>query len=298
MPRILITGGNGLLGTKLIEKADPGIRILSVDIDRASSAGGAHPAYRSCDVTDRDSVVRVIGDFRPDTVIHTAAFTGVDACETEKEKAWDINVRGAENVARACRSAGTGLIHLSTDYIFDGKAGPYREDDAPNPISFYGRTKLESERAVFEVMKDALIIRTMVLYGYAGHTRPNFVTWLVSRLREGRKAEVVTDQYGNPTFADHLAGVLWTLREKNAKGVYHVAGKDWLSRYDFALRIAVCFGLDATLIEASTSERFAQAAPRPLKSGLVLDKIRREFGIECLPVDEGLREMKRQMETR
>ena len=157
-------------------------------------------------------------------------------------------------------------------------------------------TKWESEKRVGKLLEDSVVARTMILYGFEPHVRPNFVTWLISRLREKEKVSVVTDQYGNPTLADELAGVLWKLLAAPIRGVLHAAGREWIHRFDFACRIAECFNLDGRLIERTTSDRFKQPAPRPLKSGLLCERLKADLGIEMLSVSEGLEEMRRRWE--
>src|SRR5439155_540902 len=200
------------------------------------------------DVADAPATKELLERVRPRRVIHTAAMTDVDGCERAPEAAWRANVDGAESVARACRAVGAHLVHLSTEYVFDGRAGPYSEDDPTNPISVYGRTKLESEMIVRELCPSAAIARTTVLYGYASNARPNFVTWLIGQLRAGRAVRVVDDQIGSPTLADNLAEMCLALALGRAGGVYHTVGADRIDRFSFARLVAEVFRLDAGLI--------------------------------------------------
>ena len=295
---LCVTGGNGLLGQKLIEQASQKCAVLAVDIQEGPSAKCSFVEYVRCDITDAELVEETLQKAKPDCVIHTAAFTDVDGCESHREEAWNINVRGTENIARTCRNLGIPMVHLSTDYVFDGNSGPYGEEAVPNPISFYGKTKLESERIVQSISNDSVIVRTMVLYGYSPSVRENFVTWLVRKLRNREAVSVVTDQYGNPTLADDLARALLLLVERGAKGLYHVAGGEWMNRFDFAVRVAEIFHLDRALIAPTTSGMFQQKAPRPMRSGLKTNKIKREYGIILKSVSEGLLEIRNQMDGR
>jgi dTDP-4-dehydrorhamnose reductase len=295
MATLAVTGANGLLGQKLGFAAAGRHRVTGLDLHEAPTAPETLSDYVRCDVTDQVQVDRALGSRRFDGVIHTAAFTDVDGCESRREDARALNVGGAENVARACARSGSRLVHLSTDYVFDGASGPYDEDDIPNPISTYGATKLESERAVFRLAPGAVIARTMVLYGHARSVRPNFVTWLVARLRAGQSVRIVTDQFGHPTLADDLAGVLLVLFERGASGLYHTAGSEWIDRHAFALAAAAVFGLDSGLITPTTSDAFVQPAPRPLRSGLTTDKLFRDYGIRLSSAAEGLAKMRLQM---
>jgi len=296
MRTICVIGGNGLLGSKILLEATGAYRLISVDLHETSAFRHDGLEYIQGDITDREGVREVIARVHPDCVIHTAAFTDVDGCEREKEKAWGVNVTGAENVALACKAFNAKMIHLSSDYVFDGKEGPYGEEDEVNPISFYGETKLESERIVRDILADFVIARTMVLYGYSPGVRMNFVTWLIDRFHDGKKVRVVADQYGTPTLADDLARALLVLFDRNGRGVYHAVGRESINRYDFALRIAEVFHLDSSLIVRATSDSLHQSAPRPLRSGLKTDKICREMGVAFSSVTDGLLVMRDQME--
>jgi len=296
MKTLCVTGGNGLLGTKIIQISQNRYRTVSIDIHDAPNISSNNVEYIQCDITDREYICKQIRRVNPDCIIHTASMTNVDKCETEQERAWRINVNGTENVAGACRDLRCKMIHVSTDYVFDGEKGPYSEEDETNPLSFYGKTKLESEKIVKAMLDDFVIARTMVLYGFAPKVRPNFVTWLIEKLENNQRISIVTDQYGNPTLADDLARALLVLFEKDGKGIYHTAGGEWLSRYDFALKIAEVFRLDSLLIDATTSDKINQPAPRPLLSGLKVDKIKNEMQIKFLTIAEGLMVLKNQME--
>ncbi|MFH1943668.1 MAG: dTDP-4-dehydrorhamnose reductase [bacterium] len=296
MKTICVTGGNGLLGGKVLAAALGRYRLVSVDLHETSTVSNQNLEYISSDITDKKRIYNDIVRSTPDCVIHGAAFTNVDGCERGRATVWDVNVRGTENVALACKALNIKMIHLSTDYVFDGKDGPYSEEDQPNPIGYYGITKLESEGVVRRLLEDYVIVRAMVLYGFAPGVRMNFVTWVVDRLRRGENISIVVDQYGTPTLADDLAEALLVIFEKDGTGIYHASGKEWMSRYDFTLRICEVFHLDPDLIVKTTTDRLNQAAPRPLRSGLKTDKIRREMGVRFSSVVDGLRTVKKQME--
>jgi dTDP-4-dehydrorhamnose reductase len=296
MRTVCVTGGNGLLGLKVLDAAATRFVTVSLDIQNGPiDAAGA--AYFRCDVTSETQIAGILERTRPDAVIHTAAFTDVDGCETRQDESRAVNVDGARNVAAACRRLGIRMAHISTDYVFDGTAGPYAETDAPNPISHYGRTKLEGERAVMAELPDAVIARTMVLFGFAPGIRENFVTWLVRKLTAGEPVSIVTDQYGHPTLADDLAQAVLLLVERGASGLYHAAGSEWLQRFDFAVKAAGVFGLDASLISPVTSGAFRQPAPRPLRSGLDSGKLKTEFGFALSAAEDALKKVRGQMES-
>ena len=234
---------------------------------------------------------------RPTAVLHTAAMTNVDACELDPELAYAVNVEGTKHVARAARDVGAKLIAVSSDYVFSGERGPYDEEDAVGPISVYGRTKLQAEEAVRESGVDYCIARTSVLFGWYMGARVNFVTWLIDTLRAGREANIVTDQTNAPTLTDSAVWMLLALVEQNVQGVFHTAGGESLSRYDFALRIAERFALDASLIRPVLSADLQQPAPRPVHSGLRVTKVAQVTGVRPMGVTEALDALRQRMEA-
>lgn len=301
MSRILITGGNGLLGTKIIERVldDPSIEIISTSRDTCQNGYLGDFQFAQMDITDSDVVNMVLSEYDPDVVIHTAAMTNVDGCETNRDEAWEINTLGTEYVASACRTIGARLVHLSTEYVYDGENGPYSEDDPVHPLGCYAQTKWESEERARAICDDLVIGRTTIIIGQAPHVRPNFVVWLVNQLREGKPVSVVVDQIGSPTLADNLAEMMLALASSEVQGVYHTAGDSVLSRFDYALLIAKTFGLDSSGIHPITTAELNQPAPRPLKAGLRMDKFKRDFpGVPVLTAEQGLQVLKRQLEAR
>ena len=236
-------------------------------------------------------------EFEPDVIIHTAAVTDVDLCEKERGLAWQVNVGAVENLAYAAKIVGAKMIHLSTDYVFDGKSGPYSEADRPNPISYYGRTKLASENLLLTSGVQSTIIRTMVLYGLGINVKSNFALWVHNNLKDGKTIRVVDDQFGNPTFADDLAYAILKIIELERTGIYHIAGADIVSRYDFALSLADVFKFNKKLITPVKSSIFKQPAPRPLKSGLIILKAQTELDVKMSGTEYGLTIFKNQIET-
>jgi dTDP-4-dehydrorhamnose reductase len=220
--------------------------------------------------------------------------TDVDGCEREPDQAWQVNVEGSRYVAAAAAEIGAHVVFVSTDYVYSGERGPYRETDAPDPRSVYGKTKLAAEQAILELCPTAAIARTSTLYGYATGVRANFVTWLVGQLEAGKEVTVVTDQISSPTLAENLAEMLLALAIKRASGIFHCVGADWMPRFDFACAVADVFDLDRYLIRPGRTVDLHQLAPRPAHSGLFVDKIR-ELDVDPLPVREALRDLRRQM---
>lgn len=290
--KVLITGSGGLLGQKLIAQGRRDVRIFPTG---HTGPKRAQEGFELLDVTDAQQVKSLLERLRPDWVIHTAALTDVDRCEVERDLAWRINAGGTENVVRACESLRIGLASLSTDYVFDGTAGPYSETDPTNPLSYYGLTKLESERRVLSMRGRGIVVRTIVLFGHAPGVRLNFVTWLIRMLRGGVSVRVVTDQWGTPTLADDLADFLIDLCQKNVTGLFHFAGADLLSRHEMAIRICRRLDLDENLVTPITTQELGQVAPRPLRSGLKTDLIQRQFQVRPRLFDEALNTLAEQI---
>jgi dTDP-4-dehydrorhamnose reductase len=298
--RVLVTGSNGLLGNKLLAATAnrPEFEVVAASRGPCANRELGPFRYIQLNVTDGDVVREAIRAAAPDVVIHTAAMTDVDGCERDPERAFAVNVRGTDYVARACAEAGAMLVHLSTEYVFDGRAGPYSEADPPNPISVYGRTKLESEAVVATTCDRWAVARTTVLFGYAASVRANFVLWLLDRLAAGEPTRVVADQVGSPTLADNLAEMVLALAERPAQGVYHTVGASRLGRYEFARLVAQVFGLDPGLIQPISTAELRQPAPRPLDAGLCTDRLRREIPtVPLLTAEAALERLRAQLEA-
>ena len=283
--KIFITGGSGLLGSKVAE-------IAKVRGDEVFS-GYAHnlPTFGRAvkfDLLDEKSISELVRKVEPDVIIHSAALTDVDRCEREQELAYRMNVEGTRAVAKAAEKAGSFLAYISTDYVFDGLRGMYREDDDTNPVSYYGRSKLLGEQFC-----RGCIARTCVIYG----SRPasgkvNFALWLLNSLKSGKEVPVVTDQFITPTLNTNLAGMVLEAADRRLRGVYNLAGATRISRYDFALDLAREFGLDESLILPSRMEDMLWVARRPIDSSLDTSKARAELMEKPQSLDECLRTLR------
>lgn len=296
--RILVVGCNGLLGQKVTELL---VRGSAYSVGLASLAPKPHRVlpqteYFQLDITSRKDVKTIVTQFDPDVVVNAAAMTNVDACERDRELAWKINVAGVEHLIEAAKKRDAQIVHISTDYVFDGKSGPYLEDDRPEPLSYYGKTKLASENAMRSSGLPFVLLRTIVLYGYAPGAKPNFALWLIDNLEKKLPVRIVDDQFGNPTLADDLAYAIVSAIDLGRNGTYHVAGRDVVSRYQFALTLAKVFEFDASLITPIKTSQLKQPATRPLRSGLVTLKAEVELGLHPSSVEEGLRILKTQMQ--
>ncbi len=290
MAKILVTGSNGLLGQKLLaelSKKDHAFLATSFGANRNTELDPGD--YREMDITSLEMTGDIVRGFNPDYIINTAAMTQVDDCESQQEKCYNINVKGVENLLATAAEVNAKLLHISTDFIFDGEAGPYREDDSPNPVSYYGWSKLEAEKRILEDSGEHAIIRTVLVYGMAENmSRSNIVLWVKDSLEAGKDINVVNDQWRSPTLAEDLAKGCLLAVEKNAKGIYHISGDEIMTPYELALRTARHFELDEGLVHETDGSRFQQAAKRPPKTGFDISKARRDLGYNPVRFENGL----------
>ncbi len=279
MNKVVITGGSGLLGRALLREASKRNITALGTYNRTSRDSGV-----PMDVTQRDDVRATMARLKPEWIIHAAAMTDVDLCEREPDQAWQANALGTKNVVDAGKECGARVMYISTDYVFDGEQGPYTEEDATHPINVYGESKLAGERFALAEPHN-IVARVCVLYG---PDKPNFVTWVVESLRAGKVINVVNDQYNTPTYTNNCAHALLRLCERHCAGIYHVSGREQLSRYDFARAIADVFELNDKLINVTSSGMLRQQARRPMNSSLRVEKAERALGIRLADVHEGL----------
>ncbi len=285
-----------MLGQRAVQfyTSKENVDLLATSVEEKSVVDSIE--YVSSDIKNRDEIKKVILEYYPDFIIHTSAFTNVDLSEKLREDAWKINVKGVEYIAEAARAVDAHIIHISTDYIFDGKDGPYSENAKPNPVGYYGRTKFASENALRISGTFFTILRTNVLYGIAPNSRPDFVRWVINSLSKKENIRIVKDQINNPAFIDDLVQGINKIIEFRKTGTYNIGGKEFLSRYDFTLRIADFFNLDKKLITPITTEELKQPARRPLKSGLIILKAETELGYKPHTINESLAAMKKELD--
>ena len=292
MRKLLVTGASGLLGNWTVALAQSDYVVTPTDIIESLHANAV-----KTDITEATEVSNLFSKLRPDIVIHTASETNVDRCETEKERAWKINVEGTRNIAEACRETGAKLICISTDYVFDGEKGLYEEDDAPNPIDFYGLTKLEGEKQVMKRCKNYAVLRTSVLYG-RHPWKQDFATWVINKLKQNQEITVVDDHFNTPTLAENLAKMTLEVGARDLQGIFHTSGRERISRYEFARKIAQFFDLNSSLIKPiKMNELRAWIAKRPKDSSLNTKKIQEQLKTKPLDINEGLSKLKEEMET-
>ena len=298
MKTILITGSNGLLGQKIIYalRNRPDVKCIS------TSRGGNRMKvkdgyeYASMDITDLNSVESVFQKYKPDVVINTAAMTNVDACESNRDEAWLLNVQSVEHIILACKKHGSHLIHLSTDFVFDGRKGPYIETDEPNPLSFYAHTKYEGEKLIHASGIPAAILRTIIIYGAVDdNSRSNVVLWVINSLKNKKPITVINDQFRSPTLAEDLADACISAALKQAVGIYHVSGREVMNILDIAKIVADYFELDKGLIIPVSSAELKQPAVRPPVTGFIITKAVDELDFKPRTFIDGLSYLKNQL---
>ncbi len=303
MRRVLVTGSNGLLGQKLLdyylEVRDAQLVATSRGANRYSGIEGYGYTYQSMDVSSKDEVMLNIIRYCPTAVINTAAMTNVDTCESDKEGCDKLNFDSVKYLVEACNQFDVHLIHLSTDFIFDGLNGPYTEEAEAKPLSYYGESKLKAEEYIKANCKSWAIVRTILVYGLAlDMTRNNIVLWVKNSLEQGKTINVVDDQFRMPTLAEDLAKGCYLIEKQQAQGIYNISGKDYMNVYELAQRVADFWGLDKTLIQRSDSNSFTQPAQRPLKTGFDLTKSINTLGYNPLSFEEGLAVLDKQLKER
>lgn len=303
---ILITGSNGLLGQKLIynllernkKSSDWNIIATSKGENRIREKNGY--TYLSMDIANRTDVENVFGKYLPDVVINTAAMTNVDACESDRDGAKAMNADSVQYMVGALTTLKPDchFIHLSTDFIFDGENGPYKEEDVPNPLSWYAETKLQGEKIVEASKLKWAILRTIIVYGIVDNmSRSNIVLWAKDALTKGQKINIVDDQFRSPTLAEDLAEGCVLCAEKGATGIFHVSGKDVMSVLELVYRVADFWKLDKSLVTPVKSETIKQPAKRPPRTGFVIDKAKRVLGYNPHSFEEGLAVLDEQLKN-
>jgi dTDP-4-dehydrorhamnose reductase len=291
-PKIVVTGANGLLGQYLVKQLlekDYQVIATGRGDNRLPFEPSGRYRYQQLDITDASAVYQFMRTEQPDMVIHGAAMTQVDDCELNPEQCERINVHATSQLLVDAETYSQHFIYLSTDFVFSGEKGDYTEKDEPNPVSYYGFTKMQAEALVQTSDIPWTIVRTCLVYGNVLQgTRSNIINWVRSSLEQGKQIKVVADQVRTPTYVEDLARGVVMVVEQRATGIYHLAGKDVLTPYDMALQTAALLGLDETKIEKVDASTFTQPGRRPPKTNLVIDKARRDLGYEPVSFNEGL----------
>lgn len=295
---ILLTGSNGLLGQKLLQKLRnrPAVKLIATSKgeNRFPEADGY--IYESLDITDFNALADIFARYQPTEVINSAAMTQVDDCEKQPELCEALNVTAVKHLCGLCKEYGARLLHVSTDFIFDGESGPYDETAAPAPLSVYGHSKWRAEQVVQSSGIPACIIRTVLVYGVvAGQSRSNIVLWVKKSLEAGKSISVVDDQVRSPTLAEDLADGILAALFRNRTGIYHISGSEILTVYEIALRVAQFWKLDTSLVSRTDSSTLSQLAKRPPRTGFIILKAQTELDYQPHSLEGGLALVDRQL---
>jgi dTDP-4-dehydrorhamnose reductase len=300
MKKILLTGANGLLGQKIIQKLidRAGIELYATGRGENINAVSSGYTYLDLDLTDFPKLEIAVRKIKPDIIIHGAAMTNVDACELDPAACNVVNVEVTQRLSALCEEWNGFLIFVSTDFIFDGTAGPYTETDTPNPLSHYGHSKWNAEKSVQAAAHPWAIVRTVLLYGYVeGLSRTNIVLWVKKSLEQGLKIRVVNDQVRTPTLAEDLADGIISIAMREKTGIFHISGAEQMRIIDIAKQVAAFWKLDASLIEETTSDVIAQPAKRPPVTGFIILRAQTELGYKPHNFKAGLELLDRQLKA-
>jgi dTDP-4-dehydrorhamnose reductase len=296
--RLLVTGANGLLGQALVRRLSG-----SSDHEVLATARDDAPRfdvpceYTPMDVTTPSTVESVIEDYNPDAVVNCAAVSDVTECEEDRNRAWAVNARAVRTLAKHCRAVDARLVQLSSDFVFNGERGPYEEDARPDPVNYYGRTKLAGENALREFdFLDWALVRTVLVYGTANDlSRSNVVLWMIDQLSQGEVIHVVDDQWRTPTYVRDLADGIVRLVDREKTGIYHLSGREMVTIHELARTVADVFDFDRSLIDPVPSDYFDDAVERPSKTGFIILKAETELGYDPRPLEAGLRSVGREL---
>lgn len=293
MRRLLITGASGFVGGNLALRAAERWQTFATLHAAAVTAKGV-TAVGGIDVSQSGDVDRAVDEVLPDAIIHAAAMANLDSAAADPQRARQVNVEGTRNVARAAARIGARLVYLSTDLVFDGEHAPYREEVEPKPILTYGRSKLEGERAALEIAP-CCVVRSALLFGWSQTAAACFTEVMLRRLREGHRVKLFADEFRTPLWVDALCEILLELAERRElAGVYHAAGTERLSRYEFGRRTCEAFGLPVELLDQSTRDQVPSREPRPRDCSLDTTKLRAAIGTPIPSVEEALERMRRE----
>src|ERR1044072_303410 len=294
--KVLITGANGLLGqhlTKLLLDKNYQVVATSRGESRLPFEPSDNYTYHSMDIANAFDTYAVMNREKPDVVVHAAAMTNVDDCELQPEQCERINVQGTAQILTDAETFSSHFIFISTDFVFDGEQGNYKEEDDALPISLYGFSKLQAESMVQTSDIPFAIVRTCLVYGnLLKGTRSNIVSWVKESLEQGKTIQVVSDQLRTPTYVEDLEKGIALIIEKKARGIYHISATDWLTSHDIALKTAAKYNLDAGKIVKVDAATFKHPGRRPMKTGFVIEKARRELGYEPISFEEGLEKLR------
>jgi len=295
---VFIIGANGFIGrslTKVFKEKNDKYDIVNISLHNNIKNSG--DLFELCDITDYTALKILFDKHHPSIVINAAAMTKPDLCEVEREECWKVNVWAVEHLIKLCNEYNSHFIHFSSDFVFDGCQSMYSEEDEANPLSFYAFSKNEADNIISAESKSYSIIRTSLVYGNASFpVRSNFVTWVIESLKNNKNIRVNNDQFRSPTFVEDIAKATVTIAERNLKGIYNIAGPEFISVYDLAMKTAEVFELDKSLITPVTTEELNEKDKRPMQTGLNISKASIDFNFLPLDINTALNKMKNEWE--
>ena len=295
--KILLTGANGLIGQKIKQKllTNPAMQLIATSRSNEINPLKKDYTFEQLDITYPEQIHQCVDDHRPEVIIHTAAQANVNYCEQNKEDCYAVNTEAVRTLVRVSNHFNIHLIHFSTDFIYDGKQPPYQENDLPNPVNYYGQSKVKAESILREHSNQYTILRPILVYGYfKGMKRNNLVTWVLKSLAKQQPIKVVNDQYRCPTLAEDIAWLTSEIARRKQTGVFHICGEESVSMYELARRTAVSFQLDTQLISPITSRELNEIAPRPAKTCFFLQKSKKVFDYQPTDLNQGLKIIQQQ----
>lgn len=295
--KVLITGSNGFLGQKLIDLLSKNLNydVFAISMNKNDNPNIENYNFQQLDLMNSEHLGNYLSEVKPDYIIHTAAITSVEECEAEKTRSEKMNVEVVKQLADYCKQANSFLVQLSTDFVFDGQNGPYKEDDLTNPLSEYGKSKLRSEQVIHNAGCEYAILRTILVYGInANPNRSNLVLWAKEKLSKNEPIKVVKDQWRMPTFVDDLAEACLLAIEKRATGVFHISGEEMFTIAEAVYQIADFWNFDKSLISEITAASLGQSENRPQKTGFVLTKAKSILGFQPTPFKASLEIIEKQ----
>ncbi|MFX0071259.1 MAG: SDR family oxidoreductase [Candidatus Hermodarchaeota archaeon] len=302
MKKLLIIGISGLTGYKLAQLSINNFKVFGTFNRRAIKIKNCN--IYQLDKTDKKKTAQLIKKINPNVIIDCSALHNVDYCETHQEETRKVNVDAPRYIAEICKKINAHMIYMSTDYVYDGKALQFTEESDTNPLNYYGLSKLMGEKEISNTGINYTIFRTSLIFGWNPHElsgissssgkSQNYVIWAINKLRNGENLNIVNDQYSTPTFVDNLAKALLKIAESETTGLFHIAGKNCLNRYDFTIKIAEIFDLNKELINSTTSDQFKQVAKRPMRCCLDVSKAEKILNLQFLNIEDALEKMKEQ----
>lgn len=289
--KVLITGANGFVGHYLVQSVlKKSCTVIATGKGECRLPFSSYPnfIYEEMDFTNPYSIDSVFEKHKPGVIIHAGAMGKPDECEQNQMHAYVVNVEGTVHLLINAAEYKSFFIFVSTDFVFDGDSGMYKEEDQRRPVNYYGRTKMDAEDAVMDYEYDWTIVRTVLVYGKPQTGRDNLLTIVKNKLEKGESYNVFNDQVRTPTYVEDIAGAIITIIEKRVKGIFHISGDEVLTPYEMAIKAAEFFCLDQSLIKKITAAELLQPAKRPLKTGFNIDKAKKELGYKPTPFFEGL----------